>query len=182
MNMEIKHVYKAVLLKENFEQECEFWKERMETTLKGGTVKSDSLWKAAFLIMILVALVTLGLNYSVTGEWQLIFSFPLFGFMGAVIAISTVGPFAIYNKIRSKMNRKNKEVQIQEYKQNVEIIKENHETLMNMLYQQKLIAPKYFKREVLEKMIDMIQRGDTQDIRVAANKVEKEFPELFKKL
>ncbi|KRG16832.1 hypothetical protein ACA29_02825 [Lederbergia galactosidilytica] len=87
MMLTLEETYKAVLLKNMFDEELEIWNEKKEEFLLKGIVRNNTILRIALLTMGISAVIFFLLNSIVRPVRELIIWYPLFFFMGGCVAL-----------------------------------------------------------------------------------------------
>lgn len=181
--MGLEQTYKAVILRNLFDEELVELEKVKEQIIGKGTIEKDRLLRFTVKFILYLSLIMLALNFLPRPYWTTFFYYPIHLFVSVMTVFPIVMAIYFYNVLVKKINimKKRKDMELLRYQQNKEAAETNRNTISNMLKSNSKIPVKYQDKEILEILIRYIQSGKATSEGYAMYLFEKEHPNHFVK-
>jgi len=181
--MGLEQTYKAVILRNFFDEELTELEKRKEQFIGKGTVEKDKLLRFTMKFVLYLSLIMLVLNFLPRPYWTTFFYYPLHLLASVMIAFPIVLAFYLYNVFMRKVNvvKKRKSMELLRYQQSKEAVETNRNTISNMLKSNSKIPTKYQDKKTLEILIQYMNSGRATSEGYAMYLFEREHPNYFVK-
>lgn len=176
--MDLQTAYKAVLLKQMFEEELRDWKGQAEQFLKKGVLKASTIHHCVIAVILLYVLSFLAIDYFfITNDANVFLFKEYFGLFGTAFGGLIAMILFIYNHIKQFINRLigKKDRHHLQCLEHIKATEMNHETVTTALREKCGYPKEYQRKEVLETMIMFIKQGRAKSAEEAMRIIRNDF-------